>query len=232
MVAHSVLLSNSRQLQGKLMNPAYKQFSKRRLIISGYVTDFVTDLKKLSGYIGNGSKDYAKYSFVSGLPSKVQSSIKSLENFRIMDLEALVAIAPVQVQNKNDVLNKMACASTHPGYLRKTCLLSRKSVICYHYGENGHIRPLCPKLGSKTRKRNVDLRISDVHLKQTPLLTLEIVINDRSVRGLLDTGCSQTIVRRDIWTYDTTRCLVNRSVQMMNGEIVYCDGVEAKFEFN
>ncbi|KAI0980788.1 hypothetical protein GJ496_004322 [Pomphorhynchus laevis] len=204
---------NNSQYRTNLVAAGYKQFSNRRLIIGECVTDFVTDLKKLSDYIGNDSKDYVKYAFVSGLPKKVQSSMQSLENFRSMDLEALVAIARVQVQNENDALNEMACASTHvhrylddedsstrrcfdcgkPGDLRKTCPLCRKY-------------PLCSKLGSKKLARETLIcGVSDIPLKQTPLPTIEIIINNRSARGLLDIGCSQNIVRLDILIYDTTR---------------------------
>ncbi|KAI0983223.1 hypothetical protein GJ496_003620 [Pomphorhynchus laevis] len=83
------------------------------------------------------------------------------------------------------------------------------------------------KVGFKELARGTLICIvSDAPLKQTPLPTIEIIINNRSVRGLLDTGCSHTIVRRDILTYDTTRRLVKRLLQsdclFANYDVLIC----------
>lgn len=71
--------------------------------------------------------------------------------------------------------------------------------ICYYCGQEGHKKPMCPKLPAKVSQMcSVPKLGVDKLLTSPQSLTVPVEVNGKMVNALTDTGNMQTLVERQL----------------------------------
>ncbi|KAI3813218.1 hypothetical protein L1987_17937 [Smallanthus sonchifolius] len=121
-----------------------------------------------------------------------------------------------------------------PGHSTENCYKNRKLIVCYGYGESGHIKPQCPKakeagtLGTKSAegvKKNDRAFVLNANeaAKMPDVITGTFLVDNIYAKVLFDSGANQSFI--DIKLYkllDKPLSRLDKSyeVETANGDVV------------
>ncbi len=95
---------------------------------------------------------------------------------------------------------------------------SRRGVVCYQCGQEGHTKPKCPN--NPAANANLCCVPRPVHTEQrhVPLYYATVILNGREERALIDTGSMQSLVRTELVPENLRNSVVKVPIRCIHGD--------------
>ena len=211
---------------------------------------FANDIRKLArvcGLKGDGLEQMVKLTFIAGFPDHIAVELQQIQDVEKMSVGDVLkrarilasdsgsgsVVAPA-IGRSGQGIKCFGCGGPHivcncPNQEKR----EKKEVRCYQCG-GGHIVKYCPhdKIGSGEKKNRGAERENEVSCvtgifkeivrsKLSGVPVIDIRINGKSVKALVDTGCTRTMVREGL----TGRATGETVLAAFDGLEVKCKGL-------
>lgn len=187
---------------------------------------FANDLRRLArtcGFEGDGLDKMVRLAFVTGFPEGVSTELQQVVGVQPrIGVSELVGRARILTANKGATgisapamttvggpggkKTGRGCFLCGGGHLMRDCpnqvrngVGKKRSIICYSCGGEGHIASQCnyePK--DKRGGRGMEGVSAGAATEVAGVPVISVVVNDKVRRALVDTGCSNTMIRAGI----------------------------------
>ena len=220
---------------------AFEEFSSRKLRGGEPVDIYVADIRRLSSLISPSTpEEWLVSKVVSGLPDEMRKQLLAAFPLEGKSLNEVVERVRVLASTNNESVSAVArerpaqrivrCFRCNtPGHISREC--QRKDMRrCFVCGKAGHLAATCEHTSlvreGKKRGRRIALSCAGGlpgQLAQLPMI--DVWVEGRKCRGLLDTGCSRSILSSRLGEMFSKRCVAARGVVMMNGAEQPCEQI-------
>ena len=199
-----------------------KSFSRLKLVRwAGESIDvFATDIRKLarcSGFEGDGLEQMVKLAFVTGFPDGISVALQQTPDFEAQKVSDLIprarvltsnisvgaggVAAPAVMARKSERMNDdetgkavMKCYGCNGPHPVRFCPERKRTLKCFGCGGD-HLVRFCPK--GDFQKGSCG-HAYDMGSSRLCVPVIEVHVNGQSARGLVDTGCTTTMIREQL----------------------------------
>ena len=211
---------------------------------------FANDIRKLArgcGLKGDGLEQVVKLAFITGFPDHIAVELQQIQDVEKMSVSDVLKRARILASNSGSGsvaapaigrsgqgIKCFGCGGPH---VVRNCpnpeKREKKEVRCYRCG-GGHIVKYCPhdEIGSGDKKKSRGAERENevscvtgifkeiVRSKWSGVPVIDIRINGKSAKALVDTGCTRTMVREGL----TGRATGETVLAAFDGREVKCKG--------
>ena len=191
---------------------------------------YANELRRLareSGFKGDGLEQLVKLAFITGVPDAIGVELQQVEGvdgMTVCDIlpraRVLLAVSKGVELAAPAVEGKLKCFDCGGPHLKRECP-SRKPIVCFKCGKEGHMKRQCNKGKHKICSYGYPLDLINHTVSRVPIV--KVSVNGKEANALVDTGCSGCLVQAEMVTSWSGR----RSMAAFDGRTVQCKGEKA-----